>query len=321
MRTSVLVALTSLFGCTHALRARPPDDAPPLRHALGVPEPRNRLGVLGAMLAVHDSAPGSDLPVLVTLHAIGHGGGDFDGVARALAGRWRVVQFDWPGHGFSSSDGQPASATRYAALLGELLSVMRLERVVLLGNSIGGAAAVAYASEHPERVRGLVLANPGGLDEGASGVLGRWFIGRLVARFEQGAREEARFAPWFAEYYEGVLPNAPTRRAQIVAAGYESAPLLVQAWHSFMQPRECFTERLPKVKAPVLVAWAKRDEIIQWSRNEAAIETLPSKRVVFFDAGHAPFLEAPEAFNAELEVFLASLPADGASAAGSGAPE
>ncbi len=56
------------------------------------------------------------------------------------------------------------SAVRYGDLLGGFLDAVGIEQAVLLGNSIGGAAAVRLAAAQPVRVRALVLANPGGLD-------------------------------------------------------------------------------------------------------------------------------------------------------------
>ena len=75
-----------------------------------------------------------------------------------------MIAVDWPDHGNSSADPQPPSAARYEALLAGLLDDLGIDDAVLIGNSIGGAAALRYAASHPGRVRGLVLANPGGLD-------------------------------------------------------------------------------------------------------------------------------------------------------------
>jgi 4,5:9,10-diseco-3-hydroxy-5,9,17-trioxoandrosta-1(10),2-diene-4-oate hydrolase len=244
------------------------------------------------------------------LHAIGHGGGDFSGVEAAQADAFRVITVDWPGHGYSGDDAQPASASRYAALLHGIVEGLHFSRVSLLGNSIGGAAAVIYAAAHPERVRALVLANPGGFDPGGSSFIGRLYIGTLLRHFEQGVRGEARFAEWFADYYAGILKAdvAKHKRAAIVAAGYESARQLVQAWESFRTPAANLGPLLTSLKMPVLLAWAKDDTIVSWDRSEASAAQLPNAKVVFFEgAGHSAFLEAPDAFNAALRSFFGAL--------------
>src|SRR6185436_13106650 len=121
------------------------------------------LSIDGVTLA-YDDAPGPD-PAVVCLHAIGHGASDFAGVRAHLEDRHRVLAIDWPNHGASADDATAPSVARYSAVLSGFLDRLGLDRPVLLGNSIGGAAAIRYAATHPERVRALVLENPGGLLE------------------------------------------------------------------------------------------------------------------------------------------------------------
>jgi pimeloyl-ACP methyl ester carboxylesterase len=280
----------------------------PRRLALAVSEPRRIVVVDGVSIAIHDSDPTASKPAIVCLHAIGHGGGDFAAFEQAFHDRFRVITVDWPGHGASSQDSHPASARRYAELLTGLLDVLGLERPILFGNSIGGAAALVIAQQHPERVRALVLCNPGGLDPG--GFFAGLFIDHLVSRFRSGVAGEARFREWFADYYADVLLGAEAehRRDAIVAAGYESAPRLVEAWTSFAQQEADLRSGLPSLRAPVFVGWAMRDGLVQWSRNRDAVGMIPGAKVVRFEhSGHAPFLEESAAFNAAVAPFLDGL--------------
>ncbi|MDP2272377.1 MAG: alpha/beta hydrolase [Archangium sp.] len=301
-----LLALLGLSACAPALRAVTKEEEPH-RWALAAAAPTQLHRVLGVGLSVHDSEPSGTKPVLVCLHAIAHGGGDFTGVEARLGDSWRIITVDWPGHGRSESDTEPASATRYAQLFEALVGQLQLTRFVILGNSIGGAVAIRHAAAHPDQVRALVLANPGGLDPG--GLLARLWIGLLVDHFEQGERNEARFEPWFRRYYEDILVTEEARpqRDRIVAAGYEHATVLAQAWRSFAAPGPNLVSLIQRVSMPVLFTWAKRDGLITWGRNRAAVEAFPRASVEFFEAGHAPFLESSEAFHASLTRFLAGL--------------
>jgi 4,5:9,10-diseco-3-hydroxy-5,9,17-trioxoandrosta-1(10),2-diene-4-oate hydrolase len=307
----ILFACAGLAGCLHPRLLAPAElePVPARRLALSVLEPRRFVEVDGVSLAVHDSDPEGAKPAIVCLHAIGHGGGDYAGFERAFSDRYRVITVDWPGHGASHQDHQPASALRYASLLLGLLDALGLERPILFGNSIGGAAAIALAQQHPVRVRALVLCNPGGLDPG--GFFAGLFIDHLVSRFRRGAAGEARFGAWFADYYADVLlgPEAEPRRDAIVAAGYESAPRLVEAWTSFAQPEADLRAGLPSLHMPVFVGWAMRDGLVQWSRNRDAVTSIRGATIVRFEhSGHTPFIEEAAAFNAALTPFLAALP-------------
>src|SRR5207245_1278459 len=64
-----------------------------------------------------------------------------------------------------------------------------------------------------------------------------------------------------------------------------------------------------QVRCPVLVAWATRDRFVQLRRARAAIATLPNARLVTFRAGHAPHLETPDAFEAQLHRFFVDIDA------------
>jgi 4,5:9,10-diseco-3-hydroxy-5,9,17-trioxoandrosta-1(10),2-diene-4-oate hydrolase len=278
------------------------------REALAVVTPRCFVKVKGVDLAVHDSDPRASKIAIVCLHAIGHGGGDFAAFGATFSKTFRIITVDWPGHGASATDGQPVSARRYATLLGDLLDTLELTRPILLGNSIGGSAAIEVAINSPARVRGLVLCNPGGLDKG--GFLAKLFIRYLLSRFRWGVQEDPRFQGWYKKYYTSILLGAAVaaRREAIVEAGYEMAPRLMEAWNSFMFPQADLRQVVNRLRIPVFIGWAMKDRLVQWHRNRLAVQSIPTVQVVRFErSGHSPFLEEPVEFHHRVAPFLASL--------------
>jgi pimeloyl-ACP methyl ester carboxylesterase len=274
--------------------------------ALGATPPHRTVTLDGVSLALDDAGSG---PPVVCLHAIGHGASDFAGLRARLAGRYRMVAPDWPGHGRSGPDREPPGAARYEALVARLVDALGLDAVVLVGNSIGGAAAIRYAASHPARVRGLVLEDPGGLVPVGRTV--RAFTDAFARFFAAGARGARWFPAAFALYYRIVLraPAAAPQRRRIVAASREIAPLLAAAWRGFGQPDADLRALAPRIGCPVLFCWARHDRVIPLARCRPAIRTFPDATLETFDAGHAAHLEAPDAFAASLERFLARLPA------------
>lgn len=271
------------------------------RALLGASTLGKHLLVDGVRLAYDDDGAG---PPLVCLHAIGHGARDFERLRERFRSRYRVIALDWPGQGESDDDHLPASAARYATLLRGVVDALQLNELVVLGNSIGGAAAIRFAADHPAETRGVVLVNPGGLDRVDR--VARLFTRTMAAFFAAGARG-ARWYPWaFRRYYAMVLPRRPARaqRERIVACGTEVAPVLAQAWRSFGEPSADTRALAARLACPVFVAWAKHDRIIQLRRNRPAIERIPGVRFELFPGGHAPFLECPDEFEASLGHFL-----------------
>ncbi len=170
----------------------------------------------GGRLHVLDLAPPSDAvsaaepaalwPVVLIHGASGNLGDLRLALGDRLAQTRRVVLIDRPGHGWSDRPGGKADASpaRQAALIAQALEGIGLDRFVLVGHSLGGTVAAAFARAYPERVAGLVLLSavthpwPGGLawhyNVGATPVVGAAFaraaalpIGEVL--LEMGARE------------------------------------------------------------------------------------------------------------------------------------
>ncbi len=251
---------------------------------------------------------GRGLPV-ICLHAIGHGARDFENLAELVGKECEIIALDWPGQGRSGPDAEPASAERYAALLEGFVDALGLERFVLYGNSIGGATAILYADRYPEKVRGLVLSNPGGLAP-VDG-FARFAIGRMVAFFQAGVDRKRWFTPAFKLYYGRVLPRraAKAQRKRIFDARFEIAQPLVDAWRSFVTPEADIRAAAARLKVPVLYAWANKDQIVPLKKSRAAVEATPNHELVTFRAGHMPALETPKPFAKVLRRFLSQLPA------------
>lgn len=273
------------------------------RASIGVPAAASLVDVNGVRVAVVREGKG---PPLVCLHASGHGGGDFAALARELRGEYEVIRIDWPGQGRSPASIAP-SAERYGQLLIALLDRLGVDHPTVLGNSIGGGAAIHYALARP--VRALVLCDSAGLLR--VDPVTRAICALFVRFFAAGARGARWFMPLFALYYRRlVLPReaASEQRERIIASGYEQAALLRDAWRSFGEPGADLRGRLPGLTAPVWVAWAAADRVIPLALCKPAIARIPNHTLSTFDAGHAAFLEQPAAFLTGFRAFMAGVP-------------
>jgi pimeloyl-ACP methyl ester carboxylesterase len=124
------------------------------------------------------TAGASGTPVLLL-----HGGGidsagfSYKCVIEPLALDHWVFAPDWPGYGESDEPDVEHTMTFYIDFLGSLMDALQLERVSLVGISLGGGAALGFTLRLPQRVERLVLVNSYGLgDEVAWGRLGYLLI-------------------------------------------------------------------------------------------------------------------------------------------------
>ena len=104
-----------------------------------------------------DAAAGG--PPVVLLHGAGANLQDMNlALGERLAIRRRVILVDRPGFGFSArTEGDCSSPASQASVLRELLDKLGIERAIVVGHSWGGALALTFALDFPQRVAGLVL--------------------------------------------------------------------------------------------------------------------------------------------------------------------
>ena len=105
----------------------------------------------------YDLAGPKGLPTVVLSNSLGSTIEMWDGVAEALAGRFRVLRYDTQGHGRSGARDQPTTIDDLANDLAGLLDALDTPTAHVVGLSLGGMTAQAFAVLHPERTASLVL--------------------------------------------------------------------------------------------------------------------------------------------------------------------
>ena len=253
-------------------------------------------------LAWHASGDGRPL---VLLHGNPGDHRDWDAVAPDLARDHRVIAVDWPGYGASPPPVPPssASAMQFAERLGALAGALALEDAVVIGNSVGGYAAVRLALEQPARVGALVLVAPGGFTRhglatrGFCAIKGReWVTRRIAGRF---ARRSLRGR---TEVTAAMIARAEAGRADPAVVAVDAA-----VWRSFTDPAHDLRGRAGAVTQPTLLVWGRHDPVLRIDRDGAAARAaMPRAGFAALDTGHAPHAEDPGGFLAAVRPFLAA---------------
>lgn len=247
---------------------------------------------------------GRGRPVLC-LHAAGHGSADFELMAERLEDEFEIIAVDLPGHGRSPADGIGPGAERWADILEAVVEALYIDRPILMGNGLGGAAALMAAARRPTTYAGLVLCNTPGLAR--MGAFERLACKGAARVFRAGERG----APWYPRAFEMVYrqvltgPAARDQRRRIVAAANETAPLLAQAWTDMGESCADLRPLAERVKVPTWIAWAKGDRFLSWRANREATRLFRKACATGFRGGRAPFLEDPEAFCATFRRLVA----------------
>ncbi|RAV28278.1 alpha/beta fold hydrolase [Sinomicrobium soli] len=96
---------------------------------------------------------------VVLLHGFLENTTMWDGFLPVLSSGYRVVTIDLPGHGKTGCLGYVHTMEMMAGVVREVLRHLKIRKPVLIGHSMGGYVALAFAEKHPDMVKGLVLLN------------------------------------------------------------------------------------------------------------------------------------------------------------------
>lgn len=248
-------------------------------------------------VAVHTIGSG---PPIVLLHANGGDHHDFDAVSAELASRATVHAIDWPGHGVGSPSAEP-SACGFARLLPNVVEQIVDGPSVLIGNSVGGFAALRAAASRPDLVRALVLVNPGGFTP-------RWPTTFMACRLfgsERVAPVAMRVLPRL--YLRRRTSAVDSIRASAVTASRDARKVrtFARIWRSFTERGHDARNDARRLRVPVLLIWGTRDPILPWwVDGRRARRALGEPQVVTLPCGHQAFAELPERFIDEVHAFL-----------------
>src|SRR4029077_20469429 len=119
--------------------------------------------VFGGHVMLYRAGPADAAPV-VLIHGLGQNGAkDWDKLIPALSSRYQVLALDLPGFGQSDKGNELYSPVNFTRVIESVVGSRVSRPFVLVGHSMGGAVAIAYASRYPERVRRLVAVDAAGI--------------------------------------------------------------------------------------------------------------------------------------------------------------
>ena len=218
-----------------------------------------------------------------------HGAGTFHGYefAKPWADKFRVLHPYHPGFGESGDDPAMDTFNDYVMHYVGLLDALGVDKVHLVGFSLGGLLAAHSASQQRERVKTLTLVAPAGMRSAEYPTLdvlatpGEKIVASLASNFEV-------LKPW--------LPTGPD--PDFMGARYREATTLARLlWEKPWDPK--FQRYLHRIDVPTLIVWGDEDRLVPPQHAELWKKVLPKAKVeIFKGAGHLVLDEKPEAANA-----------------------
>lgn len=249
---------------------------------------------------------------LVLLHGITGHARSWDHLATALAGEFRVIGLDQRGHG--DSQWAPDGDYSVGAMAGDLARFadhLGLDRLSLLGLSMGGRVAIAFAGAHAARLERLVIVDIGP-DIAPAGM-------QRVQGAMAGAAEHLESEVQAFEYLRQANPRYAERELRHrVHHGLRRLPDGGLAWKYDRALRDTMRAGgrretmdlwapLGRITCPTLVVRGAESDILSPEIAKRMLDRLPDGRLVeIAGAGHTVPGDQPEAFAAAVRSFLAA---------------
>jgi pimeloyl-ACP methyl ester carboxylesterase len=256
-------------------------------------------------------------PVILLIHGIADNSSTWNTVQAKLAQRFTVIAPDLLGHGHSDKPRADYSVAAYANGMRDLLGVLDIDRVTVVGHSLGGGVAMQFAYQFPQLVERLILVGTGGVTKDVNIVLryaslpmggealallrlplvlrALQLAGRAVGQV-LGSTAVGRDLPDVLR----ILADLPEPKA---SAAFTRTLRAVVDWRGQMVTMldRCYLTQ----SVPVQVIWGTHDVVVPVSHAWMAHAAMPGSRLEIFDrCGHFPFHDDPDRFVEVVERFI-----------------
>jgi 2-hydroxy-6-oxonona-2,4-dienedioate hydrolase len=236
-------------------------------------------------------------PVVILLHGLGADWTSWAATVGPLSQKYRVIALDQVGFGRSD---KPMIAYRIGTLvdfLDALYKELKINRASLVGNSLGGWTAAAFAIAHPEKVDRLVLVDAAGIKQASDLSVIQYLNPSTI----EGAKKILSLVLYNKALVNDMAAAALLTRRVMSGDGYT----VQQFIEAGTRGDDLLDGRLGAIKLPTLIVWGREDALTPLAMGERFRKDISGSQLVIFDkCGHVPQLEKAAEFNAALIKFL-----------------
>ena len=243
--------------------------------------------------------PAAEASPVILLHGFTLDRRQWVAVPPALSKRFRLILMDARGHGLSDAPPTGYSRAHRVEDLARFVDFLNIDRLHLVGLSMGGSTALRYTLDHPSRLRSLTLVSTG-----AAG----WNIGRKISRIDQLAREqglEAAREKWIdfsLRYYDESRKHVRDS-IETMMRDHSGAPWMDDLRSRYPDPGNDL-EHVHAIQTPTLIIAGEEDRVFV-PLAEKLHRLIPDSRLeIYKQTGHMVNMERPGRFNRDLAAFL-----------------
>ncbi len=255
-------------------------------------------------------------PALLLIHGIGDSSDSWRPVVEQLAEHHTVIAPDLLGHGRSEKPRADYTIAGYANGMRDLLSLLEIDRVTVLGHSLGGGVAAQFAYQFPERCERLILVSSGGLGRTVSPLLRVAAVPGAEALMPLLGLAPVKLVSRLSAGVLRIFDTALGRDAEEILAVFDALPntearrAILRTLRSGVDWRGQVITMLDRAYlaagVPTLIIWGAHDAIIPLGHAQVGHLAFPDGELEIFDeAGHFPHHTDPHRFVRVVREFVA----------------
>ncbi len=238
-------------------------------------------------------------PTVILLHGLGGSTQNWALNISVLAQNFRVIVPDQIGFGKSDKPFINYRIGTYVDYLNQFCKQLKIERASLVGNSMGGWIAAAYAIAFPDRVERLVLVDAAGYAPPAN--FDHRILYGLNPSTREGMKQVASKVFYNKLFISDVLIDQALAFRITAGDGYTIKSMI----ESIIRGEDFLDNRVKSIKQPTLVVWGRQDGLTLLADGERFKKEIPnSTLLVIEECGHIPQFEKAAEFNVAVLKFL-----------------
>lgn len=286
---SLMMALLCLLACSGAAAAQATGTATAIAEKTAT--------IYGAKIRYQEAGSG---PVVVLLHGLGADGSSWASNIAPLSAKYRVIVPDQIGFGKSDKPFINYRVGTLVDFLNGLLKELKVERATLVGNSLGGFTAAAFALAYPEKVDKLVLVDAAGY------AVPKDTDPRTFNILNPSTREGVKQVMSVVFYDKKMFANDAVVDTLFAKKMQTGDGYTIQKFiESILRGEDVLDGKLDKIKQPTLLVWGREDALTPLSLGERFKQDIKGSQLLVFDkCGHVPQMEKAADFNSALLKFL-----------------
>ena len=241
-------------------------------------------------------------PCVILIHGLGLNKQMWQWIIPDLKKSYYVISYDLYGHGSSSNPEKKPSLSLFSDQIADLLKLIKVEKAILIGFSLGGMICRRFAQDYPSKTDAMVILNsPYKRDEKAQSAI----LNRLKQLEDYGpqATVEDALIRWFSDEYRKHNPEMLNLiRSWVMKNDPEVYPKIYEVLASGLDE---ITAPTPEISCPVLVITADEDFGNGPKMSEAIASEIPNSNLIILNGlRHMALAEAPKVVNEPINDFL-----------------